>query len=288
MIRPRWRMPIIGILLSGLGLSAIYLLGRPANEAVAETRLVIELRVNDDEAVTVGPGTPLIFTVALRGSQQSGNSSIGSEKTPWHQLLTVELRRDGAAADLPVVPVGRPLSAYLMRDADGRPSWKEESRSVAELRGSEAIHVQRFALGPATIVDQARYAARARLKTRPEGFRGRSVEAFSNEIVVTVVRPTDDSARRRSDIDRLLLVAQYSVMRGLHADASRAAEELVALDPDNANAWVLLGDARAYDKRTFDALDAYQKALRLAQHGREPPVHILNKISAVMRPRGGR
>jgi hypothetical protein len=274
---------MVAVLMTGLlALCALFLLGRYSQPAVVTTHAVIELRVNGGEKATIAPGTPLIFTVALRGSEKPGRL-IGSEKTPWHELLSVKFMRVGAAVDVAVPAIGRSRSQYLFGDVNGHLSWKEETSVAIELR-SEAMHLQRFALGPEATADPGQYSAQAHFSSPVYTSRTPNVEAASNDVVVTVVRADDENVRRRLERERLLLLARYNLIRGQHMEATRAAEQLVSLDPNSSEGWLLLGDARASEKRDIHALDAYERALELVRRRREPPVEILNRISAVMRP----
>lgn len=87
--------------------------------------------------------------------------------------------------------------------------------------------------------------------------------------------------RSRPERQRLALAARYYLLAKRPEEARLAAWDLVALDPKDVGAAMLLGDALAALGRKSEALTAYRAALANSPRSYESPVLLYERIDSV-------
>ncbi len=95
-----------------------------------------------------------------------------------------------------------------------------------------------------------------------------------------------DGKEHRAEAQRLAAVQRLA--EGDPAEATRAALDALALDPDDAEAWVLLGDLRSRQERWGEAEAAYERATELDGHRFRPWLQLGKVYRAVGRPAAAR
>jgi hypothetical protein len=239
-------------------------------------RPVITLDVNDESALEVAPGTPLVFTVHLSGDRR-GAVTVGTRATPWHSSLRLETE-DARALPWPVEPHGTPIGTTLNDDAR---LTSTENSPVARLEWQRTYYKAQLAVSPEHTKNLSG-AIRIRAVLDPAGWvfwrwRGR-VESRP----VTIRVHPEAAARSELQQRRLMHSAAYFLDRHLYEEAHAAANELVRL-ADGVDAQILRGDALAGLKRPAEALGAYRRALQLRPRSYEEPALLLERIARVSR-----
>jgi hypothetical protein len=244
--------------------------------------LGLTLLVNHGSHVEVTPGTPLVFEASITSSPFSEPTSIGSRWRPWHRLVRLEASsRTGMPWTL--AAGGPPRSLTAVRTTEGRPEIRTdpEPSSVAHLEGGRQVYTLAQIASPEAManVRPGAYRIRAVLETPSWmlwGWRGRKV----SQPVTVVVRDGSKAGDRRDELEkeRLRRTADFYIGTERFAEAEKAARQLLAQEPDQANAYVLLGDSLLGLQRRDEALVAYRRAMVLLPPSYEEPRMLMDRI----------
>jgi hypothetical protein len=261
-------------------IAAFFLLRAQSATDGVQSRPVVTVNLVIPSKHVVAAGTPVAFEVSLSGLADAPPISVGNRWSPWPDLIDVTIRGSDEATRIEVVRSGTPSGIHLRRD--DRNGWAIErlNGGRARIHGREYVHTMRLTIPPEVSARLAagRYSIAATLATRwwdIGGWRGRIESA---PVTFEVVAESPAHVR-----ERLASTAAYWLQASDAAKAERAARELLSAHPTDIHGHMLLGDALAHQGRKMDALDAYSVALGLAESvgGREPPVHIFNRMGAL-------
>jgi hypothetical protein len=265
-----------------LGVAAIgWIVWRARPEARAEP-LGLTVLVNHGSRVEVTPGTPLFFEVSITNSPSSGAQALGSRWRPWYRLIRLE---GSGQAGMPwrLSRAGPPRSLRVVRTPDGRPEMKTDTEpsAVARLEAGRQVYTVTEVASPeaAAGVRPGAYRVRAVLET-PRwmlwGWRGRKVSQPVTIVVLDASKPGDK--RDALERQRLARAADFYIGAEQFADAERTVRQLLELEPNQAEAHMLLGDSLAGLNRRDDALVAYRRALVLTPRSYEEPRVLMDRI----------
>jgi Bacterial transcriptional activator domain len=242
----------------------------------------VTLLVNRQPRVHIAPGTPLLFELSVSSSPTLTVSSVGSRLRPWHDLLVLEVV-GATATPWPVVRIGTPRSVHVAREANGRHRVTPEVSPVARLDGGQYVHTVTFASGPEQTATMApgTYRFRGVLQTPSwlvwGGWTGRVVSGIATVIV-------DAGRQPELEANRFASTAAFYLNAARFEDARRAATELINVNPKDARAHTLLGDALAALGRRREALAAYQHALAVLPQSYETPTLLMERIRSMKEP----
>jgi hypothetical protein len=261
-------------------LASAWFIWRPA-ASVESPRLGLTLLVNQQSRVEITAGTPLVFELSLGSRSSAPAFTVGTRWHPWHTLGRIE-NADASALPWALTKVGQ-RSLHVVRQADGRQEVTVDSGAVAQLEAGRHVHTLTWAAGPedTSRITPGTYQVRAVLETPSwmlGGWHGRAVSAPAT----IVVRGTVDGVSRELDAQRMARTADYYGSLEKFAEAHAAATALVKLEPREATAHILLGDALAGLKRRSEALEAYQRAMSLLPRSIEEPTLLDRRIKSVM------
>lgn len=267
--------------------SVVIVFGSRANPAA---RPGVTVLVNHRARVEIVPGTPLVFQLSIGSSASSASMRVGSRLRPWHTLLRLEgIDSSGRTLSWPSGRAGSPRSTHVIRGPNARPTVSEFDVSVARLETGRHVHTAMLAAGPdeTAAVAPGLYRFRAVLETPSWllwGWRGRQV----SQPVTVVVRDASKAGSKRDTLEseRLRRTAAFYISTTRFEEAEKAARQLVARQPDQANAHVLLGDALVALNRHGEALAAYRRAMLLIPPSHEEPTTLVDRIRlAIESPR---
>jgi hypothetical protein len=122
------------------------------------------------------------------------------------------------------------------------------------------------------------YRVQARLSRPWWMFWSRYRTTVSAPVTIEVVSGNEADAyeRRRQ-------TAAFYLAAGRHADAQQSALAWLQAEPGSSDAYAILGEALEGRGDPIGAMDAYRHALQLRAPSREPPEHLENRLSALMR-----
>jgi hypothetical protein len=287
----RWKRPVAAV---ALLLAVIVIVGWLAwqnRPAVHPDSLGVTLLVNHHPRVELTPGTPLYFEMSITSHPTSPATSLGSRWRPWHRLVRLEA---SGRAGMPwaVASAGPPRALTLVRTADGRPEIRTttEPSAVVHLEQGRQVYTVTEVASPEAMKDirPGAYRVRAVLETPSWilwGWRGRKVSSP----VTIVVRDASKSGEKRAALEkeRLARTADFEIAAGRFGEAEQTARQLLAIEPKQAHAHILLGDALVGLKRRDEALAAYRRAMVLLPPSYEEPTLLMDRIQRVvdgMRP----
>ncbi|HUE89217.1 MAG TPA: tetratricopeptide repeat protein [Vicinamibacterales bacterium] len=271
---------VIALLLAAVTVCAwIVWRSSPATPAAS---LGLTLLVNHRPHLEVTPGTPLYFEVSITSSRSAGSITIGSRWRPWHRLVRLEA---SALTGMPwaLTSAGPPRAMSITRSGDERPEVvvTPDPPAVAHLEAGRQVYTVTQVASPEAManVRPGAYRIRAVLETPSWmlwGWRGRKV----SQPVTIVVRDASQAGGTRAALEtqRLGRVADFYIATERFADAEKTARQLLALEPDQANAHVLLGDALLGLKRREEALATYRRAMVLLRPSYEEPSLLMDRI----------
>jgi hypothetical protein len=273
----RTLMVVVG---AGLCITAVVMV--IGSRAGHHARPGLTVLVNYRPRVDVVPGTPLVFQLSIGSSASSASLRVGSRLRPWHTLLRLEgIDSRGRTLSWPSARAGSPRSIQVIRGPDGKPKFREFDISVARLEAGRHVHTAILAAGPdeTAAVAPGTYRFRAVIETPPWmlwGWRGRQV----SQPVTVVVRDPSEAGSKRDALEkqRLQRTADFYLGTERFEEAEKAARQLVAREPDQAHAHVLLGDALIALNRRDEALTAYRRAIALIPASYEEPTMLMNRI----------
>jgi tetratricopeptide (TPR) repeat protein len=237
----------------------------------------LALQIEGLEAKEVLAGTPLVFTVSLSAAEDGRDVEIDD----WVARLRLEDAETGAALDWQAAPLGAPR---VWSFVEGAVPGAEGSARRARLAAGR-IYETELGVAPEVVAQltPGTYAVRATLENAALTAAARS------EPVKLVVRPAAE-ATPALERERRLATVRFALRAGRGEQAERLAREGVALEPEQVEAHLLLGEALAQLGRDTEALVAYREALaRVQPRGRheEAPELLLDRIEAAERRLAG-
>jgi hypothetical protein len=274
----------IALLLAGVAIIGWMIRRGPSEHA----GLGLTLLVNRGTRAEVTPATPLFFEVSITSARSSDAFPLGSRWRPWHRL--VRLEASGAEMPWTLTVAGSPRSLSVVGSADARPEIvvEIEPSPVAHLEAGRQVYTVTHVASPEAMaaVRPGAYRVRAVIETPSWmlwGWRGRQV----SQPVTVVVRDAKAAGTRDAlEKQRLQRTADYYLGTERFAEAEKAARQLLAHEPDQAHAHVLLGDALVALKRRDEALAAYRRAMMLIPPSYEKPTMLMDQIqTAIESPR---
>lgn len=253
-----------------------------SRQSASGAQPVLTLLVNGSESVEVAPGTPLIFELTLSGERR-GKVAVGSTRRPWYSLMRL---RDGEGRALawPVVSHREPRAISLNFDG-GPPRISTTVTAVADLDWQQSEYTAWLAVSP----DDAKHLSGttrvyATLEVPWWAWASSRGEVRSPSVVIRA--PADAGTRRDLKLQKLRGSTEFFLAHRRFDRAYAASNELAQLEPGNATAHILNGDALAGMNRRTEALDAYRRALTLSRTSYEEPTVLLERIARVLeRPR---
>ena len=257
-------------------LTAFWLL-RPSPSAATP---VLTLLVNGSESIEVAPGTPLVFKLTLSGDRR-GKIAVGSTGRPWYSMMRLR-NSDGGALPWQVVTHGEPRAMNVTLVSGQLPTISTAVSPVADLDWQRSEHTVWLAASPD---DTQQLSGTTRVHAVLDSpwwaWSGGKEEVSSPDATIRV--PADAGTRADLKLQKLRESAEFFLARRAFDRAYVASKEFAQLEPGNATAHVMNGDALAGLKRRAEALVAYRRALTVSKTSYEEPTPLLERIAGLER-----
>ena len=237
----------------------------------------MRLMANGEEKTILDPDTPLILTVSIvdyeaieakSAGKTRGQMSqrLGSKSAPWTGMIRF-LRHDGRK---------QALRWRLTLLANPKPDAIAVLDAFTSAFADFGVDAENVATIP-----PGRYTIRTSITGRASG---RHYEVESNDIMVEVRKKR--GLKTDENDEKQLNSASYSYRRAQYEKALSEVEAVLARDPEDITALILLGDIQFARRKYAEALSAYQEAL--SQYNaqvaiEEEPRALLAKIDATER-----